>query len=404
MENLFIARQPIYDKQQAVIGYELLYRNSTINRAIFEDGNLASSDTIINSFMNIGIDTLVGSALAFINLPEDFLINQDLTPMFKEHCVFEILETVEVSDDLLESLRQLKTSGYQLALDDFVYSDDKIPLLELADFIKLEVNEASDEDLRQQIQLLKPYPGKLIAEKVENHELLKRCKALGFEYFQGFFFCHPQIIQQKHIPANKAVVLHLLEQVNRPDVDYDELEAILAQDVALTYKLLRYINSAAFSLRREIDSIKDAVVLLGIRNVKNWLSLILMSRVVQSKPAELIVTAMVRARMCELLAEDYHPEVRSQMFIIGLFSVLDALMDAPMIELLDTVILSTPIKMALLDQAGIQGEIYKLVLHYDLFEWDELADASIPAGKLAEAYLASIQWADQNIKSLLKQA
>jgi len=402
MENLFIARQPIYDNQQSVIGYELLYRNSTINRAIFEDGNLASSDTIINSFMNIGIDTLVGSTLAFIYLPEKFLLNQDLIPMFKEQCVFEILEDIEITDTVIESIQQMKAAGYKLALDDFIYGEDKIPLLELADYIKLEVNQATDDELRLQMKQLEPYQGKLIAEKVENDELLTRCQALGFQYFQGFFFCHPQIIQQKHIPANKLVVLRLLEQINNPDVDYMELEAVLAQDVALTYKLLRYINSAAFSLRREIESIKDAVVLLGIRNVKNWLSLILMSRVVRSKPTELIVTAMVRGRMCELLAEQYHPEVKSQMFIIGLFSVLDALMDAPMIELLDTVILSTPIKMALLDHAGIQGEIYAMVLHYDLFEWDELANASIPAGNLAEAYLLAIQWADQSINSLLK--
>jgi len=197
------------------------------------------------------------------------------------------------------------------------------------------------------------------------------------------------------------VVLNMLSKLHEPDVSSDELEKILVQDIALSYKLLRYINSAAFALRREVDSIKDAIILLGIDNLKNWVSLIMMSRIIDSKPTELIVTGMIRGKMCEILAENNHPETRHQMFIIGLFSVLDALMDQPLIELLDNVILSTPIKLALLDKAGIQGEVYQKVLQYEKCNWDELNSLNVNADEITHSYLNAVNWADENMKSLL---
>ena len=186
-----------------------------------------------------------------------------------------------------------------------------------------------------------------------------------------------------------------------PDTDSDELEKILVQDIALSYKLLRYINSAAFALRREIDSIKDAILLLGMDNLKNWVSLILMSRSVDSKPIELIKTGIIRGRMCELLAELRHPEVKHQMFIIGLFSVLDALMDQPLVDLLDNVSLSTPIKLALLDKTGIQGEIYDQVLQYEKCLWDELDNKNTNPMEYTQSYLNAVNWADQSMNALL---
>ncbi len=400
MENLFVARQPIYDKKLAVVGYELLYRSGDMQEAVFEDGDLASCETILNSFMHIGIDNLTGSSLAFINYPKEFIINESLTAMFKEQSVLEILEDVEPTPEVIEGIKRLKTEGYRIALDDFKYAEDRQAFVDLADFIKIDVIANDKQQIIQELEHLSGFQGKIIAEKVETQELQTMCEELGFDYFQGFFFCKPQLVKQKHIPANKAVVLNLLNKVQNPELDYDEFETILAQDVSLSYKLLRYINSAMFSLRREVDSIKDAVVLLGQNNVRKWISLILMSKVVDSKPDELIVTALVRGKMCELLAEKIHPEVKPQMFIIGLFSVLDALMDSPMIDLLDTVILSVPIKMALLDKAGMQGKIYEMVLDYEHFHWQELSQSNVPADVLVESYIEAVEWADDSIKAL----
>jgi EAL and modified HD-GYP domain-containing signal transduction protein len=402
MDHLYIARQPIYDLNKAVLGYELLYRSSAINQANITDADQASCETILNSFMHIGIDNIVGSALAFINLPREFVINDSLTPMFRDQSVLEILECVEPDEEVIKGLKRLKSEGYRIALDDFAFRDEITPFLELSDFIKIDVSTLTKTDIEQQVAHLKPYNVKLIAEKVETQEAYQDCFNLGFDYFQGFFFCYPVMLTRKALPSNKLVILNILNKLHNPDTDSDELEQILVQDIALSYKLLRYINSAAFALRREIDSIKDAIILLGMENLKNWMSLILMSRIIESKPTELIVTGMIRGKMCELLAESEHPEIKHQMFIIGLFSVLDALMDQPLVDLLDNVILSTPIKLALLDKTGVQGEIYQQVLHYEKCNWDELNKLNVNANEFARSYLNAVNWADQNMKTLLE--
>lgn len=401
MENLFIARQPIYDRSLAVMGYELLYRNSEVNAAIFDDGNQASCDTILNTFMHIGLENLIGSAPAFINLPTDFVLHHSLTPMFREQCVLEVLENVEPSAEVIASLKQLKTQGYRIALDDFEYTPARAELLRLADFVKIDVNVASEAEIRQRLQQIMPFGVKTVAEKVETQELYQLCLRLGFDYFQGYFCCRPQLVSQKVIPANRMVVLNMLSRLQQPNVNYTELESILSQDITLTFKLLRYINSATFGRRREISSIKDAVMLLGINNIRDWLSLILMSKVIDHKPGELIVTAMIRGKMCEQLAQAHYPQAAPQMFITGLFSVLDAIMDTPIIDLLDSVNLSTPIKLALLDHEGTHGEILRQVLCHEQGDWDALKNTGIAASEYTRIYLDAVHWADQTMATLM---
>ena len=252
--------------------------------------------------------------------------------------------------------------------------------------------------------MLKAYNVQLLAEKIETYDIYNFCFERNFSYFQGYFFCRPEILEKKSLPSNKLIILNLISKLQDPEITSDELEGLLAQDITLSYKLLRYINSASFSLRSEVDSIKDAIVLLGMNNLKNWVSLIMMSKIVDRKPAELIVTGMIRGKMCELIAQKLHPEVQHQMFIIGLFSVLDALMDQPLVDLLDTVILSTPIKLALLDQTGPQGEIYKHVLQYEKCNWDEINKLGDNADEFIQSYLTAVHWADESMRSLILNA
>jgi len=401
MENLFIARQPIYNRDNGVMGYELLYRNNSTNQANFSDGDQASCETILNTFMHIGIDSIAGSSLAFINLPREFIVNEDLIPMFNKQAVLEVLEDIKPDEDVITGIRRLKKEGYRIALDDFVYKENLIPFIELADFIKIDIHGLSKTEIKHQLSLLKSYNVKFIAEKIETHELYQFCYEQGFDYYQGYFFCYPEMLSKKSLPSNKLVILNLIKKLQDPEIESYDLEEILIQDITLSYKLLRYINSASFGLRREVDSIKDAIVLLGINNLKNWVSLIMMSRIIESKPTELIITGMVRGKMCELLAEKHYPEVAHQMFIIGLFSVLDALMDQPLIDLLDSVILSTDIKLALLDYAGNQGEIFKYVLMYEKNNWNELYGSTIAANSFIQSYLTAVNWADKTAKSLI---
>ena len=402
MDHLFIARQPIYNTKKDVMGYELLYRANAENLASFTDGNQASCETILNACIHIGIENIVGSSLAFINLPREFVINESLTPMLKEHVVLEILEDILPDEEVINGIRRLKTEGYRIALDDFIYREELIPFIELTDFIKIDVNIMTHAEIEHLFSLLKSYPVKFIAEKVETHEMYQFCLELGFDYFQGYFFCCPEMLSQKSIPSNKLVVLNIINKLHNPDISPDDLEDILVQDITLSYKLLRYINSAAFALRREVDSIKEAIILLGIDNLKNWISLIMMSKIVDEKPTELIVIGMIRGKMCELLAEKYHPEIKHQMFIVGLFSVLDALMDQPLIDLLDSVILSTPVRLALLDKEGVQGEIYEYVLQYEKCNWDELNESKMDANEYIQSYLTAVYWAEQSMSALLE--
>lgn len=398
--DIVIARQPIYDQRMGVIGYELLYRHADADHAEIDDRDLASSSVIIGSFLHIGIDTLVGSALAFINVPRRFIIDESLSPFFEGQSVLEIQNDVEPDSEVLKGLKRLKDLGHKISLDDFSDCQGRQPLLEMADYVKLDVRRHTPEQLHAQLAVLRHYAVGAIAEKVETQELHALCKAMGFDYFQGFFYCRPNTVTQHSFPPNQSVALRLIQQLQDPDVDLKRLERILAQDVVMTYKLLRYVNSAAFARRREIESLRDAITLIGTNRIRDWAYLILMGRVASGKPSELIVTSLIRARMCERLAEGFHPEIQHQMFVVGLFSLIDALLDSDMLTLLDHLGLSMPIKLALLDGEGAQGELLKQVVHYEQGQWDALAVGDIPREDYLRAYLEALKWADETLKLL----
>lgn len=399
MENIFIARQPIYDRDIKLIGYELLYRAGDTDVAEFDDGKIASSQVILNGFLNIGFDGLVGSSLAFINITEDFILDESLTPMFENQTILEVLEDIEPTAEIVAGIKRLKDKGYRIALDDFQYSPKYDELLVLADFVKLDVIELSTADVIRELNHLKKYDLKIIAEKVETPEMYAFCNELAFDFFQGFHFCKPQLVTHKHVRSNKLVVLNLFKQLTKPDFDFNEIEKALAQDVTLTYKLLRYVNSAAFAQRKEIDSIKEALLLVGGDTIKKWTSMILLMQLAEGQPQELLVTALVRARMCELL-ENKNSNNNGQMFTVGLLSLLDALMDQALVDLLDELILSTAVKFALLDHAGERGELLHNVILYEHGEWSELVKHGVDAQDYLSCYMDAVKWADYSIKAL----
>ena len=402
MQDIFIARQPIYDSQLEVIGYELLFRASDTYFAEFTSGHEASSRVIVNSFINIGIERLVGSSLAFINVPEQLVLNDALLPMFHEQTVLEVLEDTPPSAEVIAGLKRLKSRGFKIALDDFVYQPAYRPFLELADFVKVDVENMQRDEIAEQLAQLRPYPAKLVAEKVETEDMYVLCRAQGFRYFQGYFFCRPRTLTERTLPPNEAVVLALLQQLNDPALEASELEKTLAVDVTLSYKLLRYVNSAAFGMRREIESLKDAIVLVGLNTIRNWATLILLGSINTGRPRELIKVAMIRARMCELLAEKQNPAIKPQMFIVGLLSVLDVIMEIPMANLLDHLALSAPIKFALLQQEGEHGALLQQTILYEQAQWETLLSMGVDRNSVVSAYLEAVHWADSSIDALLR--
>lgn len=396
MVDIYIARQPIYDSNNQLFGYELLYRGGETDVASFDDGKIASSEVILNGFLEIGFDGLVGSSNAFINITEDFILDEELTPMYANKTILEVLEDIKPSEKIFEGVKRLKDKGYRIALDDFIYSAEYDDLLSIANFVKLDVIRLSKDDIRHELDCLKAFNVKVIAEKIETPEMYGFCKSLNFDFYQGFYFCKPQLVKHKNIPSNKLVVLNLLKELHKSDFDFVDIEKALSQDATLTYKLLRYVNSAAFTNRKEINSIKEALVLVGGDTIRKWATLILMMQLVDGKPHDLLVAALVRAKMCELLESD----VSKSMFTIGLFSLLDALMDVSLIDLLDELTLSSPIKLALLDYAGENGEMLRNVVRYEQGQWDEFLIHSQDVQVYFESYMEAVKWADFTMGSL----
>ena len=397
MEDLYLARQPIYDRKLRVSAYELLFRAGHSSSADVVDGDQATSQVLINTFMEFGLDTIVGSYPAFINLTRNFLIGDCPLPFAPDQVVLEVLEDIAADPQVVRALGHLSRNGFTIALDDFEFRMDLIPLLELAHIVKFDLRALSPEQLHRQVQTVQPYQVRLLAEKVETYEEFELCIELGFELFQGYFFCKPHVVQGRSLPPNRLVILKLLSKLQSPDADMDELEGLIVQDASLTYRLMRYINSASFAFRSPIESVRQALLLIGMLTIKNWVSLILLTRI-EDKPMELMVTALVRARMCEQLARQTKAGNKDQAFTIGLFSALDAMMDRPMEQLLRVLPLSDDVKAALERHQGALGELLARVLDYEQGRWERLNESD--SGPFRAAYLEAVAWADSSSQAL----
>jgi c-di-GMP phosphodiesterase len=397
MPSVFVARQPIYDRALDVVAYELLFRDSAGGRAIIDDAEAATSNVILNTFTEIGFENIVGDHRAYINVSRRFLLEHhsgllDLLPAGR--VVLELLEDQEVDEELVEALQRLRARNFTIALDDFAYDDSLLPLTRVARVVKLDVMALDRAELERHAELLAPLGLELLAEKVETHEEFELCKALGFEYFQGYFFCKPKTIEGHSVPANQLLKLRLVAQLQSSDVGFDELEEIISYDVGLSYRLLRYINSAFFGLPREVGSIRQALVLLGQRNIRKWATLLVLADV-HDKPHELMITGLVRARMCELLAAPAGGTDPDSFFTTGLFSVVDAMMDRPMEEILGSLPLAEEITGALLHHTGVRGEVLASVLAFERGELSEVSERLREDAPLQEAYLEALAWASE---------
>lgn len=400
-QNVFVGRQPIFDTKLELFGYELLYRDGEENSANFENADNATSQLLINTFMDIGLENIVGSSPAFINLPHAFLSGEVNLPITKEQVILEIPDDALSNKKSLDGVQQLAAEGYTIALDHSHYHTNIEPLLPMAQYVKIDIPAFEHKHLAEQVRRLKSHPLKLIALRVETQEQYELCRELGFDYFQGFYFSRPHIVKDLPIPGNRLVLLKLLSTLQQPDIDFKEIEKLIIQDASLSYRLLRYINCATFALRQEIESIHQAVVILGLNNIRNWASLLMMSKANNDKPAELMVISLIRGRMCELLARNRTLDNPEQFFTVGLFSILDAMLDKPMEQVLDHLPLTAPIKFALLNHEGELGSILGQTLDYEQGRWAELLQSD-SAQSLKETYLEAIKWADANIKALLK--
>ncbi|MBI5750914.1 MAG: EAL domain-containing protein [Hydrogenophilales bacterium] len=399
-DQVFIGRQPIIDAQQKIIGYELLFRsNAEDNAAQFADDFSAGAQVLINTLSNMGTEWLMGDKLAFLNVTEAMLNSEFMELLPAKRIVLEIKGEITPAPALIERLQGLQALGFQFALHSAQITSDNEPLIKLASYVKVDLLKAPLDRLGDIAAKLKQFQLKIIAEKVETLAAFKRCKECKFDYFQGYYFAHPEILTAKVINPAQAMVLEILNKV-RNNADIAEIEKGFKRDVALSFKLLRYINSVGFGLSCEIQSIRHALSILGYQQLYRWLTLLIVTSNEGATPPALMKTAITRGRLTELLGQDMvDRSERDNLFIVGIFSLLDAMLEMPMDKVLEKLTLPENIADALLNRDGIYGPFLALAEaceSADMALIDELATSlTLEPAKVNEAHLQALAWVEE---------
>ncbi len=398
-DQAFIGRQPIMDEKQQIIGYELFFRHSAdAQSAVFEDEFKAYSSVLMNTIGGIDMQWLLADKFAFINVNEEMLKSEFLELMPPQRTVLEILRTVPPSPEVVERCSNLREQGFKIALDNPQLSSESSPLLACADYIKIDIQTLDSAELQKVFNQLHVPSIKMIAEKVETDAQFDDCKRIGFRLFQGFHFARPETFTAKVINASFDSVLNILNTVSQ-DAEINVIEAGFKKDTALSFKLLRYINSVGFGLSFEIQSINHALTILGRKQLYRWLTLLMVTAGENSTPPALMKTSITRGRLTELLGESYFEKHdRDNLFIVGVFSLLDAILKMPMETVLEKIQLPEAVTEALLTREGIYGPFLKLTEACEdsddqrILELAELLQ--FDASKVNECHIAALAWVE----------
>ena len=397
--EIYVARQPVFNKNKRLYGYELLFRDGLSNAFPDIDGDTATSKLLSNSFFSIGMNQLTSGKTAFINFPQSLLLKKVPMMFPSEKMIVEVLEDVDPTEQVISACNEIAKAGYSLALDDFVFKNEIRPLIELADIIKIDFMLTPIDEIQKIVNRFERKNIKLLAEKIETYEDFKNALSMGFLYFQGYFFSKPEIISGKEIAPYKITLLQIVGEANKKDCSFEKLEKLINRDVSISYKLLRYINSAFFKRACEISSIKHAIVLLGEMEVKRFISMVATAELASDKPDELVRASIIRARMCELLGLHSHNGADiSELFLMGLFSLIDAMLDNNMEDIMQSLPLSKNIKQALLEEKGDLADYLKLVSSYESANWETfssiISNINVDEKKFPEFYQEAVSWAD----------
>jgi EAL and modified HD-GYP domain-containing signal transduction protein len=398
-DQVFIGRQPIMDVKQHIIGYELLFRHSAeANEAVFEDELKACSSVLVNTMGDMDVQWLLGDKLAFINVNEAMLMSEFIELMPPQRTTLEILRTVIAGEAVIERCRALHKLGFKIALDNPHLSTQLEPLVEFANFIKIDTISVTKQEASKLFQKYSAPNIQMVAEKIETLEQFDTYKEIGFRRFQGFYFARPETFTAKVINPSFDSVLNLLNLVTQ-DSDNIEIENGFKRDAALSFKLLRYINSVGFGLSCEIQSIQHALTILGRKQLYRWLTLLMVTAGENSTPPALMKTSITRGRLTELLGEGYFDKHdRDNLFIVGVFSLLDAILKMPMDQVLEKIQLPENVSEALLNRGGVYGPFLQLTEACEgadnkrILELAELLQYD--ANKVNECHIAALAWAE----------
>jgi EAL and modified HD-GYP domain-containing signal transduction protein len=396
---IYVGRQSIYDRDFNVSAYELLYRTDSRNYIDVDDHGLATAKLLSNVFTSIGFEDLVGDKPAFINMPREFLVGSYPIPETNSNIVVEILEHVEPDEEVIDALLILKKRGYTLALDDYIFDPVHEPFLKIVDIIKLDVADIGIENLGAKIAQLKQYNVKLLAEKVETESEAEQCLAMGFDLFQGYYFSYPKIVSGRKISGSQIAIVELANKLHQPNVEVSKLTELISHDVALSYKLLRYVNSAMYSFEREITSIDETVFILGLDTLVRLVHVV-MAGSFSEDDGHILESALVRALMCEALAVELGKKTeKATYFMVGLFSRLDALLGIPLHGALEELPISDDVKQALLDGSGELGNVLNMVIDYcEGSLTDDVLTTPVDSKRLMEFYLDVVPLAREYVQ------
>lgn len=392
----YLARQPILNRSRELFAYELLFRSGLQNSCDGLDLELASTSVLDTSFL-IGFERITAGHRMFINCPRDFLLRDYISLFPPNSVVVEILENIEPDREVIDACRRLKQMGYMIALDDFVDSPEWAPLVALADIIKVDFRLTGRSEQRA---LVSRYAGRnirMLAEKVETQEEYAAGMEMGYSFFQGYFFCRPEMMQHRTLPSSKLAYLELLRAATAPEFDIEELAFKIKHEASLTFRLLRYLNSAAFGLRSEIHSVPHALSMLGERELRKWVAVISVSVLADGKPDELMTVPLVRGRFCELMAP--HAGLAghaNDLFLMGLLSVMDAILGQPLDSILAELPVRGEIKDALLARKGLYWQLLEIATAHERADWEKVTELSSLAGmkeeEVSALYVSAVDW------------
>ena len=401
--EVYLGRQPILDRSWNVVGYELLFRSSEANFCDVKDDVAATSQVIVNAVLGVGLDRLLGGKPAFINFDRTLLLGDWTTLLPPDKVVIEILESVPPDQEVLSACQRIRQQGYTVALDDCPDDGRTAAFAPFVDILKVDFQQTSSADQANLINCYRKLNVRLFAEKVETEAEFQRALRLGYDCFQGFFFAHPTVLQAVRIPASQISGLRLVKQIQREDLDFRAIEELIRHDVSFSYSLLKYVNSAAFHWANRIESIRQALALLGSDEIRKWVWMASLSSLGRHRPPVLMEHVLLRGRFCEAIAGLAKASLGdSDPFLLGMFSMLDAILQRPLQGILDDLNISRNIRNALLGTADRPDDFLSLVLRivkaYEVCDWREVDTAArmirLSPDALSTCYLESLSWVE----------
>ncbi|MCF2922708.1 HDOD domain-containing protein [Pseudoalteromonas sp. APAL1] len=400
--NTLMARQSILNANYEIYGFEFLYRGSRYDVSKSNDAMGATSELLSNLFTAIQNNEKTNNLPAFINIDSSLIESPSFFPSFSDNIILEILEDVVASPQIIARIRNLKQRGFKFALDDFIFEPDRFKFLPYVDIVKIDISAIPFENIKKSLPILQPYSLILLAEKVETEKEFEECLKLGFDLFQGYFFDKPELVKGVEVSPSKQVALNLITELLREDITINEISTLISCDPRLVIKMLLLVNSSYFSFSRKIENLREAIVMLGIKAVQQWVSLLLLASESKS-PLEIFRVLLSRAKALEAFAEIRAIKNKDDYFYLGLFSGLHALIGTDLETLLEKINLNKELKAALKGEENSIGNKLLIIKAIERFDFNLDKFNSKDVELLMQTYWQGIEWADELMDKLIKE-